>query len=570
MPPFPSLTTCITFEEFSGERATLEELKAYLSKFKREQVVHAACVINAFLAAWAGNIDAAGHDALVREAFFQDDAEKLLQASNLATGKRYVFHRQQILLVAKLAVLHCPEEGIDPFTTPHWGGLGLAFLMASDLMSNQDLAPATRQEGLISLLSQLIAVGEYSGRYHVGNRVARAHLMFSTYFPSVAKERLDLLGTFSQITGLEQHTFIATCVGIIIFYLTHDYEKLRKSPGVIMDTAWWANVKLDKTIFSNCLNEISGTLDQIRAVFLAKDRGLFDMTGFRSLPVCRHSNGGCYAPDVRFVIEKLESGIFWKVHDSLQDKDLLHRLWGEAFAKYVNALIQEAVDQRINIFLPSPTFKQTSAQVCDGIIVCGDTAMFLEYKGRTFRADAKYNGDSALLQQEIETHLVGNADKPKGVFQLANAIKKACDPDQPMEINGLDMRRISKVIPVLLTRDDLGGVFLISHYLNLRFNETIYKRRYRPKTITPLFALSIAGMELISGYLRGFPLSSFFETWYQRDKSLYSSFLAEFDAMTKDIGDRRNINLSSVFERVMDEASATLLGGKDLTIPSSA
>jgi hypothetical protein len=64
-----SLNTCIPFEEFSGKRVSREEFRKFLSQFKREQAVLAACVAYAFLGSWSGNIDPKGNDALMQVTF---------------------------------------------------------------------------------------------------------------------------------------------------------------------------------------------------------------------------------------------------------------------------------------------------------------------------------------------------------------------------------------------------------------------------------------------------------------------------------------------------------------------
>jgi hypothetical protein len=341
--PIPGVHTCISFEEFSGHRAKIEEFRKFLSGFKREQVVLATCVVNAFLGSWGGSIDADGHDALIGDAFFSDDAVKLLEACRRNTDRRFVFHRQQALFVAKEAILHCNENGIDPLSAPYWAGLGLAFLMANDLMAAELPDQGDRPDEILSLMSHLITVGEFSGRYVIGNRVARSHLMLTKFFPSVATDKLNILDEFRKHTSLDLEVFIAVCMAIISFYLTHNFEVLKTKPGVIMHDPFWAKVKIDKSVLAVCLGELSGTIDEIRSEFMKRNRGLFDMTGFRSRPLVRHSGGGLYAPDIQFVIQKLESAIFWRVHDVLSSKDVLHRLWGEAFEHYVNWMISETV-----------------------------------------------------------------------------------------------------------------------------------------------------------------------------------------------------------------------------------
>ena len=179
-PPLSQLLTCISYEEFSGDQATLEGLRQFLSGFRREQVVFTACFVNAFLETWGGNINYDAHADLVKEAFFSNDAEKLLNVCNSA--QRFVFHRQQVLLVAKDVIINCSDEGIDPLATKHWGGLGRAFLMASSL-DNLRPPAQTASEEILRVIANTISNTEYSGRYVVGNCVSRASLILTRLLP---------------------------------------------------------------------------------------------------------------------------------------------------------------------------------------------------------------------------------------------------------------------------------------------------------------------------------------------------------------------------------------------------
>ena len=149
--------------------------------FQREQVVYAACFDNAFLETWDRKINKEAHAELVRDAFFPDLAENLLNVCD--RDQRFVFHRQQILLVAKEAIINCTDQGINPFATKRWGGLGTAFLMANSLMDTVQTAQHLQSDELLNVIASTIANDENSGRYVVGNSVSRRKLPRLTLVP---------------------------------------------------------------------------------------------------------------------------------------------------------------------------------------------------------------------------------------------------------------------------------------------------------------------------------------------------------------------------------------------------
>lgn len=49
MPKPPPLATYVTYEAFTGTPCTLDELKSYLSRFRRTEVLFACALLNTFL-----------------------------------------------------------------------------------------------------------------------------------------------------------------------------------------------------------------------------------------------------------------------------------------------------------------------------------------------------------------------------------------------------------------------------------------------------------------------------------------------------------------------------------------
>jgi len=139
--------------------------------------------------------------------------------------------------------------------------------------------------------------------------------------------------------------------------------------------------------------------------------------------------------------------------------------------------------------------------VCDGLVISGTTAVFIESKGGFIRGDAKYGGDPAVLKAEIDKKYVD----PNGVFQIARSIAKALrQPNRPL-IRDVDLSGIRTVIPLLVTRDDVGDGFFVNSYLNSRFDEirqtSNLNREIAPVHCTKLISVSVDIAEKLSPYL---------------------------------------------------------------------
>jgi hypothetical protein len=76
-----------------------------------------------------------------------------------------------------------------------------------------------------------------------------------------------------------------------------------------------------------------------------------------------------------------------------------------------------------------------------------------------FSANAKYGNDLGALKEEIDKKLIGQeGGDRKGVRQLAHGISNVFQHGQSLQ--GVDPSTITKVYPLLITRDEIGSTFI--------------------------------------------------------------------------------------------------------------
>lgn len=248
---------------------------------------------------------------------------------------------------------------------------------------------------------------------------------------------------------------------MISHYLDLSFQQIVKtSNGIALNKEWFTRAGIDLEVVDKFLDDVSASPAAMGTKFLGRDWGPSDITWFRDKPVCRVKDDVLFAIDTKSLTEKLNSGIFWRVHSSLgtnKEKERLHNYWGIAFENYMNWLLEQACRNGPNRFYASPKYENTGEEVCDAIVLSGVNAVFIEYKGSTFTAQAKYKGDLNDLASEIEENLIGTPSKRKGIRQLAHAILSVFDKHNPNPIAGIDLSQINTIFPVLVTRDDVGG-----------------------------------------------------------------------------------------------------------------
>jgi hypothetical protein len=182
----------------------------------------------------------------------------------------------------------------------------------------------------------------------------------------------------------------------------------------------------------------------------------------------------------------------------------------------------------------------------------GNAAVFMEFKGSMFRADAKWGGDVTLLESELRTKLVGDADgNRKGVTQLANAISNVFGHER--KATEIDFGSITKVYPVLVTYDEIGNAWFLANYLNDFFNKAVNKKKL-PVIVTPSFCMSADNLEGLTSAFNAVTLSDILDARYKQDKSLKMPFSLPNNAALKGIKWGPPATVAEGSEELMREA----------------
>jgi hypothetical protein len=548
------ILTYISYEEIFGRRSTFDEFVAHLQRYSKESLVYVCCLIGTLLELWKrGSASYELYEFFVKSAFDPRLVEWLLE-NRRVTGSSSVFHRRQLLLVQKVALLHCSDEGVDALRD-NPGFFGVALLMANDHFHYANPS-ANEQELENNVLTEFVAVNEFSGS-RVLTTVARASIMRNEIAPTLTADRsyVDINRLFGDLTGLSLDLFGQLCMATFTKYNTMTLTQVKQSgDSLYLNSRWFYTLPVTSEQMRRFVDEIGATDQEYRALFTKKAHfGHNDFTSLKDRPIYLDNRGGL-AVDLLFVVDKFSSGPFWRIHNSLETPEArqnFRSFWGRVFERYVHRIMQRTCDPVQNLYVPNPTWIADGTEVCDAFIVRGNVLICLEYKANMFTAESKYSGVPRLLLREIKSKLIENEKgKKKGVGQLASVIGKLFGSyGSSSGVNEFDMSKVSVVIPVLVTLDDIGGSFLITKHLGDALNRALPP--IRPEVqIKPLFSMSIETLEVLSGYLKAVPLDVILEEWHISDPALASSLLANEHPVLKQHGNIRNVVLDQEFSRI--------------------
>lgn len=540
----PTIVTYFTYSEISGTpRPTIEVFRSELRKFSRNETVYACALLNAVLKNWVGDFDENSHVLLVRDSLPPDVANYVISQFRGGDQTRGLYHRQQLLFVAKEAVQVCPTVGRNPLSLPYWGGLGIILLMANDLLPKRIVTNATVSEQVLNVLAEMIPVAEASGFYQPVNKMVRGFAMLNDFLND---SEIDVATIFESATGITINKYQALTFASMTRYSDFSFNKFRQAPSdFLIGLNWFRTLLIDESVVRAYLKDVSADAEELASCFSQRNRGTNDFTCFRDRPLFRDGEIN-FLLDSAFLAEKAEAAPFWRVLQSLPNelKNRFHAIWGTAFERYINWLIEQSVDGLKNRLVKNPIFERSNEEVCDSILFCDNAAIFIECKGATFTAEAKYGDDPSTLQAEIDSKLVNK----KGVGQLVRSIEQVFNRRFPRPIAGVDVSGITRVVPVLITRDDIGAALVMNRYLADRFREQCHRKSVSV-TVTPLFSLSAQDIENICGYLPDVSLLELLEERYRNDPGLISTFWAVPNRIVDALGNRKPKAFSEQFRR---------------------
>jgi hypothetical protein len=521
----PVMKYWLNWADVSGTPSTIEDLRALLGKYSRTSLLLACSQLSVHL-----NYGPEGKTTPSKELtakyipfLFPPDLAAKIKAAH--DQDRIVFFQGQLRYIcAEVTRLTSTPDDTLPAIENH--ELGELLLRTAELLMFSHQKPTDPLDAAANLVAQFVPVYELDSPTDPFTQLMRIYIMLTVNIPRLAAKGpllFDVAAEFEKVFGFPLQLYI-DFMFLLMMHATiqRDDLHLKNQATNPVGPLWLKSTTLAPETIHQVLGTVSFTLASMAPP--QEPHGYADFTFLRDNPYFFHDEN-YYCLDYEFGFGKLESGVIWRILDNLGEsqKEPYLSFWGPVFEDYLAWLFETYASTKHNVYYASPKYAD-GRQICDAIVICGTTAILIEAKVATCNIETKYSGEYTLMKAYLETKLVGTPKRRKGVTQLLKAIENIAK--QHKEFLPSCLSKVTKIIPLIVTKDEIGSSFMINNYLNQRFDDQLNRKDYKPLTIAPLVTMSAGTVERAMRALAKMPLSTILENRIITDKNLGRPFEA--------------------------------------------
>jgi hypothetical protein len=518
------LRTWVPWSELTGTpRGTLPELRALLRKYSRTSLLIACAKLGIGFqfgpeAETSADLQTTGFWArlLLPSALFSKVFYYTKQG-------RPVFMQAQIKFLAaevmRLGML--PSDGITMVPDQ---AIGELLIRSGEALYKPLVKVEGEMEKLANYVALFLPFYELNGPGDALMNFLRFYIFLTINIPRLPStlRNFDVGSLFEEEFGFPLKLY---CEFIFAFINHSIMERKNLASSGHLDGAlrktWFQKTTVHREQIERMFATVSFTLSDLPDT--KHSVGFADFEFLRDRPYFATADA-LYCLDYEYAVSKLESGALWRVLRKVPERKRGAYLgfWGNVFEDYIAWLFEIYSNGQINLFYDSPSYEHEDKPICDAIVVCGTTAVLIEAKLGTCRADVRYAGDYKTMQKYLEDKLVVGTDRPVGVAQLLTAIEHLTTGLKeriPATLHG-----VTKIIPLIITKDDIASSWVINNYLNRRFQEKLKAECKTSHEITSLVSMSVSSLERLMHALSEHAFSDVLEKRIAENPELNAPF----------------------------------------------
>ncbi len=529
MPAIPRMRLWLSWTVLTQtpKRLTLEDYRHVIELFQRSRILIACARLSAVFRFGPDAVTAA------EKTVTAEWIPKLFPPSFVAAVQQYaagdwvIFFQGQLRYLAAEALRSKTtiQEG-DPQPMPN-NVLGQMLLGSAELLYKPHVQMTESLEVMVTFAGEFLPTYEINTPNDAFMLFIRFYIYLTVIIPRLPRhlKTFDVWKEFEDVFGFPLQRYYLFINAIVMHALMDRSEKPPGAPlGGSLSKQWFSNTNLTDAQVEQLFDTVSFRLSNLPDTQPA--HGYADFEFLRDNPYLRYVDE-LFCLDYEYAVSKLESGVIWRVRSGMAEsrREPYFSFWGNVFEDYVAWVFEEYANKAKNLFTRDTRLRDgTDDPLCDAFVVCGRTAVLIEVKLATCRADVRYTGDYAAFKKYFDNKLVTGTSRKAGVSQLARAAERVATlrPDVLPEC----LRGITKFIPLIITRDDVGSSFMTNTYLNARFQQMLSKDWRKQLTITPLVSMSVATLERVIWAIRTMAFSDVLEDRMKRDKKLANPFEA--------------------------------------------
>lgn len=446
----------VTWSELvGGPRVTKEQFQAQLAGYPKSSILIACAKLSVAFGYGPNACTVPSDDVadLHVPILFPPMLASLVRRWLRQGGRILFFNGQLRYLAAETIRLRLPLPVPEiPGNGPLNDQYGELVLKSGELLYKRHVVVQSELDGYANIAAEFLPNYEITSPTEPLFSFLRFYIWLTRIVPRVPNNLLkfDVAAEFQKAFPFP----IITYAEFIAAFATHALHARRvqtrdKPIDATLRKSWFRTTTVQEDTLRQMFETVSFSLDNMPE---PKDTlGYGDFEFLKDRPYFLF-NGDMYMLDYEFALGKLESAAIWRVLRGLpQDKkEPWLSYWGLVFEEYVTWMFETYASAALHRLYPSPRYVGSSDQICDQIVICGDTAVLIEAKLATCAAADRYSGDYRKIADYLEGRLV----KGKGVGQLLNAVRRlgAGGADVPGYLRG-----ITKIVPLIITRDEIGG-----------------------------------------------------------------------------------------------------------------
>ena len=457
----------------------------------------------------------------------------LLNAVNVSRelSRNIIFNRESTLrLLDKSARISDPHSPRAPDATYEARyDLAKCYLVANGLLEGEhpNFGEDLTEEERNALLAALIPGFEYridsSPGPHIKHSLVRSKELLEGL--QGTPSTFDVNATFHQATGLSLQDYQYLILSILSVSLSFTLKDVLDGE-IFIDTQRFPDLVplYERLLQHTCIpiNELA--LEVERTPSLPNEFLLL-----RKYPLLKIDENRIMCIDIGFLLDKLETGVFWIIHGQLNAEESgggkkIIDLRGQVFEDYTASIIKRALSDTevcAERYILRPRYDQKEQTECTDIAVLGDdTLILLECKAPLLSAKTKFSGDFCNLYDGIKCNAI------KGVKQLWTAIQTLAHTNttQRGRVEGIDISQVRKIYPVLILSDRIFSFPYMNRFLDSEFTRLVTRNDLKEHLeIVPLTVLTIEDLESLEPYLSDTPFHAHLDDWITQFFSINKS-----------------------------------------------
>jgi hypothetical protein len=517
----------LPWSELAGTpRLKLEEFRDVLRKFPRSSLLIACARLSVIFNYGPEGKTAAKDDATTKWIPILFPAQLVQRVKAFAAQGRVIFFQGQLRYLAA-EVMRLEQSHEEDSTSVPDATLGGLLLASGELLYKPHIQLSDNLDVMANLVADFLPVYEIGSITDPFILFLRFYVFLTVIIPQLPTnlKTFDVEALFEQQFGFPLKRY---CQFIYAFMMHAMIERNEKPAGAPIDAAlrvsWFQKTTILSAQIKKMFETVCVSLNDLPDK--KPPLGYGDFEFLRDHPYFVVGDA-MYCLDYEYAVTKLESGALWRVLKALDPKRRMPYLgfWGQVFERYIAWLFTVYANKRLNKFYASPAFEhEKNRSICDAIVVCGSTAVLIEAKLATCPAPVRYSGDHQQFKKYLEDRLVVGTDRPIGVSQLIMAVEIMAT--LPVDTLPPWLRGITKFVPLIITKDEIGSSWVINAYLNARFVEKLNRKKCKRYVVAPLVSMSASTFERSLAALSDHAFSDILEDRIRADRKLARPFEA--------------------------------------------